>query len=714
MYSQKIIQRRIDAYERDTGKRLRVIPIDRARSITHYLEGKLNIKGERVRPSLTSEFAAFIENERAMCKASFLYWAERYAFIEYRIGHGGTDLFKPLESQYLLLEKMAAAEEENWARKDAGDLKFLGICFMIHKARQLGFTTLCQLLLQHLELFYSETKGLSASVDDQKTIDMHTKWDMVYSRLPYWQKVVITSQEKDRGKWLANGSYAALQDFAQKGGLGQGNTWTALHLTELSSVDDEYLKRQVDNNLLPALADTLRVIAFMESTSQTAGNWWHQRWLQVDSGRGGRWRPAFIPSYAEPGRWSRPFVPEGWEPNDETKKYAEMVVRTSPKYMNGRTVRPSREHLLWWEEERQIAIDTGTLHLFLANYCATPEESFQYAEGGAFGPVILQAIENRVDCPAVAYELVDTPAKREAVRGRMRTEKDAPRVISAGSIDLVPIHTTERDEKDPRGIVLLFEPPRLDVVYSGGADPAVGIAGWNRIFRNDTQEELNRDNSCASGWYRDPKTGLILQAFEFAGPYSPRDFAKYLYALGKAYSGANGPERGLSWIIETNNGGVEVQNVMMNDYRYYSMWQRTKSDGVKTKQLDAWGFVTTQQSKQELWVYAKDIIEQPAMPVRPRSHFLFHEMHLARWDPLKRTGAVPEGNGQHDDRIMAMLLALWQLRTFMPVGSYGELAKSIASASKRSGIDFQQMDIATMDEYNDAVDTWYERVNRGW
>ncbi len=714
MYDQVITERRLAAYQKLSGNKPRAVPVSRVREIVVYLEGRTNSKGEVIRPAVTPELKAFIENERAMCKASFRYWADRYAFIEFRVGHGGIDLFQPLESQLILLEKLAKAEVEMWERKDAGDTKFLGLCFMIHKARQLGFTTLCQLLLLHLALFWGDRKTISASVDDQKTIDMHAKWNLAYERLPFWQQVEFRSAEKDRGKWLPNGSYCALQDFSQKGGLGQGMTWSAMHATEIAAVPDEYCKEQIQNHLLPALSDALGVIGFMESTAQGAGNWWHQFWLQVDSGRGGRWQPAFIPAYAEPGRWSRAHVPDGWEMKEETRKYESAIIRTSPKYMNGRTVRPTKNHLFWWEEERQIAIDTGTLNLFLANYCVTPEESFQYASGGAFNPQIITGLDNRRDRPPVAYELVSTPGQRQAVRERVNNDKDAPRIFTVGSIDIVPIRTSERDVKDPRGLLLFFEPPRVDVQYSIGADPAVGLVGWDRRFRSDTAEELNKDNACASGWYREPESGRTCQAFEFCAPINPRDFATYLYALGKLYSGANGPERGAPIIIELNNGGSEVQNTLMQDLRYYSIWQRTKFDGVTNKQLEQWGWMSNLRTVQELWVYTKDSVEQPSFPIRPQSEWLLKEMALARWDPLRRRGEVPEGNGQHDDRIVAMMLALWQLRGHLPVGSYGDFAGRTAAQQKKQRISFQDMDIGSLDEYNDAVDSWYDGIIKGW
>lgn len=708
MYATEIIQRRRESYERTNNVKLREVEIPRAREIATYLQGKPNAKGEIIRPRITPELRAFIDNELAMCKASFLYWARRYAQIEYRIGRGGIDYFEPLESQLILLEKMAKVEIANWYRKDQGDIKFQGIRFIIHKARQLGFTTLCQLLLLHLTIFYADVRTLSASVDDQKTQDMHAKWNLAYERLPWWQQTPILTREKDRGKILANGGYCALQDFAQEGGLGQGMTWTAAHLTELAAVDDDYCKEQVQNHFMPSISDALRVIAFMESTAQGAGNWWNQIWDMAWANRLSGWHPCFVPVYAEPTRWSSPFIPEGWEPKEETKAYAEKIRQTSYKYMD-RVVDPDQKHLHWWEEKYSEAVDSGTLNLFLANYCATAEESFQYSDGGAFNPQIIVSLESRVDRPPVAYELVTTPSQRQDVRARMNKES---KIYSVGGADLVPVHTTDRDVKDPRGLILLFEPPRIDVIYSLGADPAVGITGWNRRFRSDESSEIDRDNACLSGWYKDPKTGLAVQAFEYAGPISAREFATYCYVMGKMYSGANGPDRGSSIIIELNNGGIETQNILVNDFKYYTLWQRTKFDGVKNKQTEQWGWVSGNNVK-ELWVHAKDNVEQPSLPIRPRSRYLLQEMRLARWDLVKQRGFVPEGNGQHDDRICAMLFAMWQLRGFMSFGSYGDTAKALAGDQQKSGIDFQRMDIASRGEYDDAVDVWYNRVLYG-
>lgn len=711
MYSPQIIDRRIAAYERAENFRLREVPVERVRGIVTYLEGRVNSKGDLVRPPLTPELSAFIQNERAMCKANFLYFATRYVHIESRIGHGGIEVFKPLESQLMLLEKMARDEAEQWERKDLGDTKFDGLCYIIHKARQLGYTTFCQIALLHRDLFYSDFKNITASVDDQKTQDTHGKWDLAYNRLPYWLQTAIVAKEKDRGKWLANGSYCALQDFSQMGGLGQGMTWSGVHLTELAAVDDAYCKEQVQNHFLPSLADTIRTLGFMESTAQGAGNWWHVTWEQVDAGRFGRWRPCFVPCYAEPQRWSVPYVPEGWEPDDDTKAYAQQIELTSPKYMNGRTVRATKEHLFWWERERKVAIETGTLNLFLANYCATPEESFQHASGGAFNSLIITQLDKRIDVNPIAYELVSTAQQRQAVRERINNDPDAPRIMSAGKFDLVPVHTTPRDVIDPRGLILLFEPPRHDINYSLGVDPAGGIVGWLRQFRNDTDEELRRDNAVASGWYFDPQKQLYVQAYEFAGPIAPREFAEYIYALGKVYCGAAGPDRGAQAIIELNNGGVEVQNRLINDFQYYSLWQRTNFNGVEEKHLNQWGWQSTIKTVPHLWVAGKDLIEQPSLPVRPRSRYLIKEMGYARWDEVRMRGEAL--SGKHDDRVSAMLFALWQLRGYQGSDSYAQTRRNVADKAKRLDLSFAQMDIAGADEYAATLDEWYNKVLYG-
>jgi hypothetical protein len=665
---------------------------------------------------VTPEFRAFIDNELAMCKANFLYFARRYCFLQLDGGDGGYGLFVPWESQLLLLTKMASAEEHMWFRRDSGDHAFDALCYFIHKARQLGFTALVQLLLLHRALFYSGSRTITVSLDDQKTQDVHKRLSDAYDKLPYWMKVPIHRQDVERGKWLTNGSKLTLQDFSQESGLGQGEQWDNAHLTEVAAVPDEYCRVAIQNHFMPTIARSLRGMAFMESTAQGMGNWWHTVWQLVVAEGFGRWRPMFCPWYAQPTKWSRPDVPSFWSPDADTQAHAAKIALTSERWM-GRVYTPTREQLYWWETERATYRDTQGLGIFYTDYPATPEESFQHSGSGAFNSEIIQLLTDRVIRKPTAYVL-----------GSVNYESSARRldrnVITFGDQSLIPVHMTERDEVDPRGLVLVFDPPRKDVYYSVGGDPAEGIPGWHPKTRMSTPDELGRDNAALSGWYVDPMSGLTMQAVEFAGPVTPREFALYAAVVGRWFGGLYGNERGAPLVIEIYPGpGGQTYARLAYELGYSHFFQWSTFNGSEIKFTNSFGFYSSQKSVREAWIKAKDLIEhKDTLPVRPQSPYVLYEMSYATWDPVRMRGQAM--GGFHDDRISATLFALWQLHSWhlpqqAPARQVGPQPGQPVEVPADK-VDFQLRDIATTVELNKAYDAWWRRSvaygngNGGW
>ena len=93
------------------------------------------------------------------------------------------------------------------------------------------------------------------------------------------------------------------------------------------------------------------------------------------------WIYAFTPWYLNAEK-NRSVVPEGWEPSEVTKAHAELIERTSAEYA-GKTIAPTTAQLHWWETEWELNKKLGTLHIFLSNYPATPEQSFQHSGSSA-------------------------------------------------------------------------------------------------------------------------------------------------------------------------------------------------------------------------------------------------------------------------------------------------------------------------------------------
>jgi hypothetical protein len=722
MYAEEVTARRIANYERSEGTALRFVPIPRVRELVNYLEGHRNPARPKhfIRPALTSEFRTFIANERAMCKSSFLYWAERYAFIQISGGDGGIGLFTPWESQYLLLRKLAASEFHMWERRDAGDPGFDGICFLIHKARQLGFTMLCQLLLLHRATLYSNYRTLSASLDDQKTQLMHNRWSIAYAALPYWLKPDISTQSIDRGKWLSNGSRIVLQDFSQQSGLGQGEQWDCWHMTEIAAIPDQYYSEHIQNHLHQTLTNSMRGLALEESTSQGMGNAWHRNTELARRGELGRWSYAFIPWYAERTKNARYDIPVDWSPDVDTLAHAKKIESTSPEWM-GYAYTPTRPQLYFYETEREAKRRDGEYKTFLVNFCATPEESFQHSGRGAFNEEVIQILRDEASIRRpVAYEL-GTPRIDLSLRNY---DHGIRRVANH---DLIPVHMTQRDNSDPRGLLIVYDQPRPDIWYSVGGDPAEGIPGWHRISRTSLKEELQKDNSALETWYCDPDTGLTRQAAEYAGPLTPREFATYCNVMCRLYGGLNGAEMGAPLILEIHPGpGAQVQVRLQTELNFSNFFRWTVFNGMEVKATNSWGFYSSPKAVRELWIKMRELVEnRETLPVRPASTFLMDEMQYAVWDFTRSRGLAMEG--YHDDRISATAFALWQLHDWAvprPVAVPRKAAQAILpNCSPRCAPDrhdrqcanlppdqwdWTERDITTLDQLSTEWDRWVE------
>jgi hypothetical protein len=80
MYHADVIADRVQNLEKAFEVDLVEHPVDLIREFRGRLQHAVDAKSNLVR-DLSSEELTFIHNERLMSKASFEYWAERYAFI---------------------------------------------------------------------------------------------------------------------------------------------------------------------------------------------------------------------------------------------------------------------------------------------------------------------------------------------------------------------------------------------------------------------------------------------------------------------------------------------------------------------------------------------------------------------------------------------------------------------------------------------------------
>ncbi|KKK58257.1 hypothetical protein LCGC14_3046240, partial [marine sediment metagenome] len=226
------------------------------------------------------------------------------------------------------------------------------------------------------------------SVDEDKVMELYTRDKTILDNLPWWLKPEIKYDEK--GAHIHFGKLASrvlYQVGSQKSGVGQGRQFDVIHLTECASWPNPMT---IENDLYPTIPRAASTLCILESTAQGRVNWWHDFTERIRIKGSYRWRYLFIPWYAEEKKY-RFTPPSGWKPSDIAMLHAKKVHETSPEWI-GKAVMLSPEQLYWWESERGDAVKRGVLNIFLTNYCATPEESFQHTGSSAFSPEILEKL----------------------------------------------------------------------------------------------------------------------------------------------------------------------------------------------------------------------------------------------------------------------------------------------------------------------------------
>src|SRR5690348_8215507 len=71
------------------------------------------------------------------------------------------------------------------------------------------------------------------------------------------------------------------------------------------------------------------------------------------------------------------------------------------------------------------------------------------------------------------------------------------------------------DDRDPRGQLLVWEPPSDNADYIAGVDPTMGILGWNRQLRTD--EEEKHDNAAIEVFRRGLWRDVISEQIDTNG-----------------------------------------------------------------------------------------------------------------------------------------------------------------------------------------------------
>jgi hypothetical protein len=413
VYSPEIVERRLHAAKK-AGLKFQRLPRDKSIDIATKLEaltrndrGDLIPDGGLVRPLDEKEFA-HITSERIICRADFEYYLTRYHYVERDPGVGtesGNGAAVLLESQRYFIHKMGQREDVCYGElKEYGHTA--GILIYAHKCRQVAFTATSRGASIHRMIFYPGTRAMAGTLKDgpQGTGELYKRDLLTLNNLPFWMKPVVSTNVKDQEIGFEHPLSCRLSYQSESGqlGIGTGSQQDVSHLTEVPLWSKPGLIRY---SFYPSLPKAVTTLHIQEGTSAGKGDYWQEVTEGCRRKREGfeDFIYIFVPWYKNTTKY-RSNPPGDWVPNEHTQKHIELIERTSPEFCEGVAFKPSRDQMYWWEKTRAMHSQNNETASFLANYPATPEQSFTNWSQGALPVELIEAMEMDTR-PPMPYEV---------------------------------------------------------------------------------------------------------------------------------------------------------------------------------------------------------------------------------------------------------------------------------------------------------------------
>lgn len=389
------------------GIKLHRYTIAESHELTAYLD-KLH-KADKLYSNgriANKDHAAFVRNEQILFQQDFFYALRYMQIIKDGVEGGGIGYFRIWESQKILLDLIAKAEDQNIDYYDKG-YPCDGILICDNKGgRQLGHTMIGRAIVMHRMLSWPYTRAMAASVDEDKILELYDRDRLILDNLPFFLKPqgwgTTEGGYDKKGEHIhieSLGSKILYQQSKQQSGLGTGRQFDVAHLTEVSQWP---YPRMIEIDFFPTIPQHPYSFVLLETTPQGRKNWWHDFSERVRNKKMPRWKYLYIPFYAEPKKYRR-HPPDGWQPSELTMQMAWKVHQTSMEFV-GKEITLEREQMYWWETSYEEAMANNSLNLFLSNYSVTPEQSFQHTSISAINTQTLDWMRTTTVNP-VMYEL---------------------------------------------------------------------------------------------------------------------------------------------------------------------------------------------------------------------------------------------------------------------------------------------------------------------
>lgn len=252
-----------------------------------------------------------------------------------------------------------------------------------------------------------------------------------------------------------------------------------------------------------------------------------------------------------------------------------------------------------------------------------------------------------------------------------------PRVLHVGSshIEDYTSETFDEVDRDPRGLLLCWEPPNPKAKYIMGMDPTQGITGWSRGTRTDGDHktdngaiEVFRVDGIFELLYKtengakvadiDPVTRRHrrlyrdVQVAEFAAPCDAVELARVANVIGRIYAGDEEDQCELIWEAWPGPGILTTQELLRLGYGNLWNWEYIDSIAEETNRL---GWRSTRESQKLLWYRSRrHLMNRQALI---QSKYLLGEYANAEIDMDKMRARA--SYGYHDDRFQAANMCFW-------------------------------------------------------
>lgn len=667
MYSLKVIARNIsraskqirDRYPLSDRWSLRYSTPIEIEEMISVLKGLLDERGYPTR-KLSREEALWVLCEATICKLDFNYYASNYARIENWAGR--VVPFVPNIAQKIVLDLMIKQEELGFAQ-----------LYQLLKARQLGMTTLFQVLLSHRAFFYRNITLITGSAAEAKSRIMVGKLEFIWDQLPWWLRPRRTAYQA--GELMEYGDLNSSINVSwgnQKSGIGRGSTANVAHLSELASFIDP--ATLVDASLMKTMHENPFALLGLESTAEGMGNWWHKTWLKntkMDAVGLAPVKPVFLPWYCgtdlyptEAGLRRRP-IPANWSESipEYVSKYAlaaESYVSQTPiltKALGADWKMPLVQkwyYHLQYEEHKEM----GQLHILFQEMPASAEEAFQNSNPIVFSYETLNEvrIEAGGSIPVGVYQLsgrtISPVYSNYTTQGQaisLSCKKTDGSLIERFSLD--PLLLDGWPDHQADGKVYIWEFPLIGETYGVSCDPSEGVEQDSSVV-----EVIKK----ATPWHPDE------QVAEFASNrVAPHDLWVWIFALAHLYTVKEHSGR---WnfprvVIEINiAAGDSAQTEMLKHgwatfHRRYDATKIGQTSQRPRSMAEEIGWRTTNASRPKVIGWLRKHIRDKMLKVR--SPWLATELSTLEYNLDRKRIEASQGN--HDDRAMALgiMLASW-------------------------------------------------------